>query len=62
MDSRFNMARRSIGLPFGMNKVTERQFQSRRIKLLCAPHGKKRKAQRKLVKLRTKMLRRELGL
>lgn len=41
--------------------MTEKQFQQRARKLLCAPHGKKRMAARKLIRLRTKMLVRELA-
>lgn len=41
--------------------MNETAFQKRRVKLLSAPHGQKRKAQRKLIRMRTKMLARELG-
>lgn len=41
--------------------MTEPQFQKRRVKLLSAPYGQKRKAQRKLIRMRTKMLSKELA-
>lgn len=41
--------------------MTESTFQKRRVKLLCAPHGQKRRAARKIIRLRYRMLVRELA-